>query len=148
MKTRYFVLLVFSAILLGTNLIIPDASAYCKNKSDWPDRPCHAFPGYERNIEQEGLEWESYYDSKGAEWMESKKQEMIHAIQNETLSEWIQLTHETGANSNVHEYYSSIGIAVIDKDWSVRIVNFILVGIIIIESSFVIVFIIRRKNEN
>lgn len=47
--------------------------------------------------------WAKYYDFKGSEWMEQKKQEMLAAIEDETLDEW--LDEPTSAHSNVRTYY-------------------------------------------
>ena len=34
-------------------------------------------------------EWAKYYDIKGSEWMEQKKIEMLFAIDNRTLEQWV-----------------------------------------------------------
>lgn len=48
--------------------------------------------------------WAEYYDYKGSEWMENKKQEMLVAMENDTLNEWLN-TDPTSAHYNVHNYY-------------------------------------------
>lgn len=109
MKTRLLILFSLSVVLsLGTLFTILDAFGWCPQNEDWPDRPCYA--AYQDfGIEKERSDWEPYYDFKGPQWMESKKQEMIQAIQNDTLSDWIESTPETQAHHNVHEYYFLFG---------------------------------------
>jgi hypothetical protein len=48
--------------------------------------------------------WAEYYEIKGSEWMETRKQEMLNAIENGTLDEWIDLD-PTMAHHNVYTYY-------------------------------------------
>jgi hypothetical protein len=85
--------------------------ARCSPTHDWPDGPCYGCPGCYPGLEKEKILWAPYYDFKGAEWMESKKQEMNLAIQNDTLDEWIKLTSNTESNHNVHNYYFLLGEA-------------------------------------
>jgi hypothetical protein len=43
-----------------------------------------------RHYPQEQVDyWSKYYDYKGEQFMESKKQEMNQSIQNDNLQEWI-----------------------------------------------------------
>ena len=49
-------------------------------------------------------EWAKYYDIKGSEWMEHKKIEMLFAIDNGTLEQWVD-DDPTRANGNVYMYY-------------------------------------------
>lgn len=111
MKIRLLILLVFSVTLLslGTIFAVPDAFGLCVPSTDWPDEPCYGCFGCYPGIEQEKIDWAPYYDFKGSEWMESKKQEMIQAIQNDTLFDWIESTPKTQAHHNVHEYYFLLG---------------------------------------
>lgn len=109
MKTR--LLIIF--FVLGftyTSFSINDVFGWCPQNEDWPDRPCYA-TYQDFGIEKERKDWEPYYNFKGSEWMDSKKQEMTLAIQNDTLSDWIELTSETQAHQNVYEYYFIFGEA-------------------------------------
>ena len=53
-------------------------------------------------------EWAKYYDIKGEEWMEQKKQEMFSEYENGTLNEWID-SDPSKANQNVFTYYFVAG---------------------------------------
>ncbi|MCH7560394.1 MAG: hypothetical protein IIC67_03330 [Thaumarchaeota archaeon] len=101
---KYFI--IFSLLIFSSLFFLTSNSAFgwCPQNEDWPDRPCYA-PYQDFGIEKERSDWEPYYDFKGSEWMESKKQEMIQAIQNDALFDWIESTPETQAHHNVHEYY-------------------------------------------
>ena len=106
MKTR--LLIIFGISIIGLLSLYGeknDAFGFCKPGTDWSDKPCYACPGCYPGLEEEKIAWEPYYDYKGSEWMELKKQEMNLAIQNDTLSEWIHLTSKTQAHHNVHKYY-------------------------------------------
>ena len=107
MKTRLLIVIVFSVTLfsLSTILSAPNAFGWCTPNIDWTDGPCYGCPVCYPGLVQEKLDWEPYYDFKGKEWMESKKQEMKIAIQNNTLEDWIKLTYDTQANLNVNQYY-------------------------------------------
>jgi hypothetical protein len=48
--------------------------------------------------------WSEYYDYKGSEWMETRKQEMLNAMNSGTLNEWLN-ADPTRAHYNVHTYY-------------------------------------------
>jgi len=52
--------------------------------------------------------WADYHDYKGTEFMDAKKQEMTHAIQNNRLQQWID---ESIQNYNVWTYYYFSGEA-------------------------------------
>ena len=109
MKTRPLVVLLvlgFTCAVFSAN----DTFGWCPQNEDWPDRPCYA-THQDFGIEKERGDWEQYYDFKGSEWMELKKQEMSQAIQNDELIEWIGLTPETQAHRNVYEYYFLFGEA-------------------------------------
>lgn len=72
---------------------------------DWQDYPyCPGGCPQEFLIE----EWKEYYDMKGKEWMEQKKQELDSVISNYTLKEWIE-SDPSMANANVYQYYWTQG---------------------------------------
>ena len=103
---KFFIILL---IFVGSVILASNAFAWCPQNEDWSDRPCYG--AVDVRIEKERSNWEPYFDFKGSEWMESKKQEMTLATQNDTLSDWIELTSETQAHHNVHEYYFILGEA-------------------------------------
>lgn len=48
--------------------------------------------------------WSEYYDYKGSEWMEAKKQEMLVSMENGTLTDWLD-KDPSQAHYNVFSYY-------------------------------------------
>ena len=82
MKTRLFILLFAMLVLLPLQLVYAPPSY----NPDWQSYPyC---PGGCSN-EYLKTEWAKYYDIKGSEWMEQKKIEMLFAIDNRTLEQWV-----------------------------------------------------------
>lgn len=75
----------------------------CLVGNDWPDAPCHDLPGQTIGKETLRKEWAPYYQYKGAAWMEMMKTQMIDAIKNGTIKDWIGHSESTG---NVWTYYS------------------------------------------
>ena len=96
MKTRLLIILFALSILFPISDIFAPPSA----NPDWPGAPYYPGPT-SIDFYKEG--WAKYYDIKGVEWMETKKQEMFSAIESGTLDEW--LDEPTLAHSNVHTYY-------------------------------------------
>lgn len=98
-------------LCLGVSLLVPaailtlPAHAECGQDTDWPEWPCYD-AGAPSQEEQRKV-WAKYYELKGQEWMESKKQEMLQAIQNRTLQQWVlyESTPNDHANFNVYYYY-------------------------------------------
>jgi len=106
MKTKLLLIIgisIFGLLSLGGEK--NDVFGWCVPGTDWSDKPCYGCPYCYPGLEQEKLDWAPYYDFKGKEFMELKKQEMNLAIQNDTLSDWIELTSETQAHHNVYKYY-------------------------------------------
>ncbi|AFS82992.1 hypothetical protein NSED_05950 [Candidatus Nitrosopumilus sediminis] len=52
--------------------------------------------------------WSEYYNYKGSEWMELKKQEMLLSINNGTIEDWLN-TDPSRAHYNVFNYYFYAG---------------------------------------
>lgn len=96
MKTR--LLMISMGLLIF--LQIPQIYAPPSENPDWQNYP-YCPGGCSHDYLKK--EWAKYYDIKGAEWMENKKQEMFAVIENGTLDAW--LADPTWANSNVHTYY-------------------------------------------
>ena len=97
MKTRFFIPLFAIIVLFPLQLVYAPPSS----NPDWQSYPyC---PGGCSN-EYLKTEWAKYYDINGSEWMEQKKIEMLFAIDNGTLEQWVG-DDPTWANSNVYLYY-------------------------------------------
>ena len=96
MKTRVLTILAFV-------ILVPTPSIYAPPSvnPDWQGYPyC---PGGCSN-EYLKTEWAKYYEIKGTEWMEQKKQEMFSAYENGTLDKWID-SDPSRANQNVYAHY-------------------------------------------
>lgn len=112
---KYFVIFLVTIGLSISFITTYDAFGLCFASPDWPDEPCWgkrcANSDEPACIDPNWWKerWAPYYDYKGSEWMEEKKQEMMYAIQNDNLFEWIQLTQDNGTHSNVHKYYFYFG---------------------------------------
>ncbi|MGY5148398.1 MAG: hypothetical protein ACW9W4_10410 [Candidatus Nitrosopumilus sp. bin_7KS] len=99
MKARLLIIIGIITILsVGSFLILlqtPFADvAPCFNKEKNRHAPC--LP--ETSIQ--------FYEYKGGEWMETKKQEMIEAMLNDTFHAWIDQTKDDHSHWNVYQYYS------------------------------------------
>ena len=92
MKTR--ILILFVLVLIPAQLVYAPPSP-----NEWPDAP-YCPGGCELDYLKE--KWTQYYDYKGSEWMENKKQEMLDAMKNDTFEEWLQ---KDPAHDNVNMYY-------------------------------------------
>lgn len=92
MKTSLLVLFVL--VLIPIQLVYAPPSP-----NEWPNAP-YCPGGCKLDYLKE--KWAQYYDYKGSEWMEHKKQEMLDAIKNGTLDEWRQ---NDPAHDNVRMYY-------------------------------------------
>jgi hypothetical protein len=96
MKTKLLLSIFVFFILFPTSDIFAPPSP-----NEWPKAPyC---PGG-CPLDYLKQRWAEYYDYKGPEWMETKKQEMLFSIKNETLYEWLN-KDPTLAHYNVHNYY-------------------------------------------
>lgn len=78
------------------------AGCMISSNSDWPSAPCYGCPGCIPSKEKQREEWNPYYQYKGAIWMEMMKAQMIGAMKNGTIEDWV-----TGkdSNYNVWRYY-------------------------------------------
>lgn len=87
-------------LLLIPTMIHNPAKALCMSNSDWSLPPCHS--GFVPSKEKQREEWAPYYQYKGASWMEMMKTQMIGAMKNGTIEDWV-----TGnqSNYNVWRYY-------------------------------------------
>ena len=84
---------------------MPSSFGLCIENEDWSEAPCFSGRrGIDPSLNQMKQAWSTYYDFKGKEWMESKKQELLNVIQNGTLIEWKKMD-DMGANSNVYTFY-------------------------------------------
>ncbi len=109
---QYMKALVILLVLVGLatmSYFITDVFAICLGNQDWPDAPCFSGKrGDNPSLIQMKQEWAPYYDFKGKDWMESKKQELMTAIENERLQEW-KTKDSTGGHANVYTYYFLMG---------------------------------------
>ena len=105
---KFFVILLVFIELVFISLLIPQSFADCIINTDWPDAPCidqivnGHFPQHQVD------KWIEYYEYKGAQFMESKKQEMNNAIESNQLLEWVDASIQ---NQNVWQYYYFSGQA-------------------------------------
>lgn len=78
------------------------AGCAISSDSDWPSAPCYGCPGCIPSKEVQREQWNPYYQYKGASWMEMMKTQMIEAMKNGTIEDWV-----TGndSNYNVWRYY-------------------------------------------
>ncbi|MCV0366354.1 MAG: hypothetical protein K5798_03685 [Nitrosopumilus sp.] len=103
-----FIFLVLTGLVISPYLV-SDVSALCVINDDWPDEPCFSGRrGMDPSLNQMKQGWAPYYEFKGAEWMESQKQELLQTIQNGNLLEWIK-GDPNGARHNVYMYYFLMG---------------------------------------
>ncbi|CUR51373.1 protein of unknown function [Nitrosotalea devaniterrae] len=90
-------------------------SAQCREDKDFPGKPCNdaidtSNPN-QKPILGDKSDWQAFYNMKGKEWIESKKQEMYFADENGILKEWYEYGGSSGhfANADVWYYYSLYG---------------------------------------
>jgi len=112
---KYFVILLGLAFtgMIVAPLTIPQGFALCMVNEDWSDAPCwgRRCAGSEPaciNPNWWKERWAPYYEYKGKDWMESKKQELLSAIESKTLADWLLLS-VNNTNKNVHDYYYYMG---------------------------------------
>ncbi len=82
-------------LLLVPVMVNNQVKAICMSNPDWPSAPCYGCPGCTPSKEKQREEWNPYYQYKGASWMEMMKTQMIEAMKNGTLEDWV-----TGNQSN------------------------------------------------
>lgn len=97
MKTNLLIILFVFSILFPTYDVFAPPSL----NPDWQSAPyC---PGG-CPLDYLKQKWAEYYDIKGSEWMETKKQEMLVAMESGTMDEW-RNKDPTMAHYNVYTYY-------------------------------------------
>ncbi len=101
MKTLLAIIIV-TILLLVPVMMNNNVKALCMLTSDWPNAPCYGDPASIPSKEKQREDWTPYYQYKGASWMETMKTQMINAMKNGTLEDWV-----TGNQSNydVWRYY-------------------------------------------
>ena len=107
MKTRLLIIFAGLMSLASVLIVIGDVSALCMPDSDWPDKPCNSRPSYYPSVEQEKKDWQGYFDYKGEQWMNQKRNEMLKVIEQENLEQWLdhKSPHYTDSNRNVWQYF-------------------------------------------
>ncbi len=114
-------------------------SPQCVADEDWPGKPCNDEIDTQ-NPNQKPIfggkqDWKVFYDMKGKDWMESKKQEMYYADQNRILKEWYEYGSHSGhlANADVWYYYNLYGESpdimkyyngTVQKNWAYPIITY------------------------
>jgi plastocyanin len=102
MKILHLAIIVVAILLLIPVMMNNPTKALCMPNPDWPNAPCYGCPGCIPSMEKQQQDWAPYYQYKGASWMEMMKTQMIEAMKNGTLEDWV-----TGnqSNYNVWRYY-------------------------------------------
>ena len=89
-------------ILFAFFIIFPSYDVFAPpSPNEWPGAP---YCPWDCPLDYLKQKWAEYYDYKGSEWMETKKQEMLVAMENGTLDEW-RNKDPTMAHYNVYAYY-------------------------------------------
>ena len=89
-------------VLLVPILMNNHALGGCLVGNDWPNAPCYGCPGCIPSKEKQREEWNPYYQYKGASWMEMMKTQMIEAMKNGTLEDWV---NGNQSNYDAWRYY-------------------------------------------
>ena len=105
MNSKYLIIFIVLAGFV-TNTI--SSFPMCAQNEDWSDAPCMDMIVNGHYPQEQVDMWADYHDYKGTEFMDAKKQEMTHAIQNNRLQQWID---ESIQNYNVWTYYYFSGEA-------------------------------------
>ncbi|MCE9652423.1 MAG: hypothetical protein K8Q89_05120 [Nitrosarchaeum sp.] len=92
-----------------TPYLVSNSFAICVINEGWSDAPCYTKRGEDPSLNQMKRWWSQYYEFKGTEWMESKKLELMQAIQNGNLIEWKKEDPDS-SHHNVYMYYFLMGI--------------------------------------
>ena len=142
MKTIFLTITAIFIISLILSSSINKVQASCAYDIDWPQKPCNDQIVNGTVPYDEKQAWQKYYDLKGKDWMESKKNEMYFADQNGILREWYEYGGHSGhfANSDVWYYYNLYGQSpnivkyyngTIQKDWLKPIITYYYVSPIV-----------------
>ena len=99
---KYFVIIFIIAGFLASPFVMPESFALCVVNEDWSQAPCLDVIMNGCYDSEDVKMWMDYYDYKGESLMESKRIEMINAIEENRLQEWKSQSHE---NSDVWQYY-------------------------------------------
>lgn len=104
----YFLLMTVTSLL---GIMIPISFASCPHDDDWPEKPCPDLIINGTVTYDEKIAWQEYYEIKGKQWMESKREEMVYADNHKILKEWYEYGRDQNnfANSNVWYYYNLHG---------------------------------------
>ena len=99
---KYFVIVFIITGFLASPFAMPESFAQCVVNDDWPQAPCLDVIMNGCYDFDDSKMWMAYYDYKGESLMESKRIEMLNAIDEKILQKWKSQSHE---NSNVWQYY-------------------------------------------
>lgn len=103
MKILYLAITAVVTLVTVSLMMNNPVLAGCLVGNDWPNAPCYDLPGHTIDKKTLREQWDPYYQYKGAAWMEMMKTQMIDAIKNGTIKDWIDHSEATG---NVWTYYS------------------------------------------
>lgn len=95
-------------VLLVLPVFLSQGFASCVVNEDWENAPCLDTITNGKYDQNEVNKWKGYYQYKGTEWMEQKREEMKQAISDDSLKEWISQSIQ---NRNVYSYYFFSGKA-------------------------------------
>ena len=99
---KYFVIILVIIGFLVSPFAVSESFAQCVMNEDWPQAPCLDVIMNGCYNSDDSKMWMDYYDYKGESLMESKRIEMLNAIDEKMLQEWELQSHE---NFNVWQYY-------------------------------------------
>lgn len=100
---------IFLVLIFVGFFSVADNTAFglCMPDPDWPDAPCYGCPTCYPGIEQEKSDWEGYFEYKGEQWMNQKKNEMFLVIEQAGITQWLyhKSSYYSESNHNVWKYY-------------------------------------------
>jgi hypothetical protein len=104
MKTLLLSIIAATILLLIPIVINNPVKAGCliNSNSDWPSAPCYGDPGYQPSKQKQREEWNPYYQYKGAAWMIMMKTQLISAMRNGTIEDWVT---DNDSHYDVWRYY-------------------------------------------
>ncbi|MDE1765843.1 MAG: hypothetical protein KGI27_06155 [Thaumarchaeota archaeon] len=102
MKTLNLAIITVTILLIVPVVMNNQVKAICVPNPDWPQAPCYGDPSYHPSKEKQQEDWSPYYQYKGAAWMEMMKVQLINAMRNGTLEDWVNYDQ---AHYNSWRYY-------------------------------------------
>ncbi|MGY5148048.1 MAG: hypothetical protein ACW9W4_08625 [Candidatus Nitrosopumilus sp. bin_7KS] len=97
---KYFLILILTGFIAITSVDMAFGICAVQNP-DWPDAPCHDAG---ESLEERRQDWSHYYDLKGDDWMTAMKIQLMIALRDDVLNEWLDEQDDV-AHWNVYTYY-------------------------------------------